>query len=301
MASMRRLLKPLVYFFFFSLSVALQGKVLIISHHCAQPFFIELQAKTFAHFLKDDYEFVIFNDAKSPQIRREIVEECRKYGVRCIRISPEIHNQPYLRRERKEDYNIPSVRTANAVQYSLDLIGFNFPGIVCIIDSDMFPTKEFSIEEMMEGVDLRAVPQVRLGRHNERIDYIWNGLVLFDMRTLPNKRSINFNCGPIKGTMTDTGGYTYHYLKENAKNLRFKPLSHELLDRLAKWHSENILPSQYHHYIPLLEAGPPLNMEVIQEGLFFHYRGGGLWDVAHKQQTLQKNEFVQNFIRELCD
>lgn len=31
-------------------------KVLIISHHCAQPFFVDCQAETLRKFLKDDYE-----------------------------------------------------------------------------------------------------------------------------------------------------------------------------------------------------------------------------------------------------
>ena len=67
------LLKKIVFFALclLGLSYKLESKVLVISHHYQQPFFIGLQARTFQKFSKDAYELVIFNDAKTKDLERK--------------------------------------------------------------------------------------------------------------------------------------------------------------------------------------------------------------------------------------
>lgn len=164
--------------------------VRIFTHVCNRPEFIEWQYLTFKKFMRDDYIFTVFNDAKDPGMAQRMVDMCKRYNIECIRIPQEIHSRPYLNRLPGEDYQSSCARCANVVQYSLDTVGFNYDGIVMIIDSDMFLTHPFSVKEFMTGYDIAAVPQSR----NNDVHYLWNGLVFMDMRTLPNKRTLN--CPP---------------------------------------------------------------------------------------------------------
>ena len=47
------------------LGTSLHAKVLIYTYAYNRPDFIEIQHKTFQKFLKDDYEFVVFDDGDS--------------------------------------------------------------------------------------------------------------------------------------------------------------------------------------------------------------------------------------------
>ncbi|NDE82869.1 MAG: hypothetical protein EB051_04575, partial [Chlamydiia bacterium] len=78
----------------------------------------------------------------------------------------------------------------------------------------MFLVKEFSVKKHMENSSLSALPQVKsLG--NIVVDYLWIGIVFLDMRTLPNKETIDFGVGLVNGVQTDTGGYTHKYLSKH--------------------------------------------------------------------------------------
>lgn len=191
----------------------IEGKVLVVTHSYNRPDFIEYQALTLKKFLKDDYEFIVFNDGPTNKLADLIAKACEEMSIRCIRVPQEIHQQPYLPHDPWEDWNCPSVRTANAIQYSFDTLCFDYDGIVAVIDSDMFLIRDFSIADYLKDYDIAAVAQWRGSMGC--VKYIWNGIMFFNMNTLPNKRSLNFNCGTILGNHTDTGGFTYYYFKEN--------------------------------------------------------------------------------------
>jgi hypothetical protein len=178
------------------------------------------------------------------------------------------------------------------VQYSLDTLGFDHQGIVAIIDSDMFLIRPFSIEQYMRGYDLAGYPQSR-----KHIEYIWNGIVFFDMQTLPDRKTINFNCGPIDGIGLDVGGQTYRYFQSHP-NLRLKfmdgmylKLDHQISQREASD------PNLYF----LLNKNPN-NIEFFLDYSFFHYRGGGNWDHKssdyHDKKTSILNEFINQILKD---
>lgn len=284
-------------------AVASTQPLLIITHAYLRPDFIEIQHKTFKKFLKDPYEFVVFNDARDYEIRSQIKQLCKKLQLRCIEIPQEIHDRPYLQRYPYEDPNNACARCANVVQYSLDVLGFQHDGLVAIIDSDMFLVQDFSIAEYMQNYDIAGVPQSR-----GNVLYLWNGLVFFNMNSLPNKKSINFNCGVIEGNPTDVGGHLYYYFKQNPdvrvsqmgvyhsqsfacntcqqKDV-YTPCAHNT-DHLRK---QNIPET----IIKFMQSGPP-NIEFLLNNNFLHYRGGGNWD--HKSQSYHdyKTKILLRFI-----
>lgn len=108
-------LKTLFSFF----PIFAHANVLVITHSYNRPDFIEIQHRTFQKFLRDDFQFVVFNDAASEEMKSKIEDVCARLGIRCICIPQEIHAAPYLAREPNDDYQNPAVRCANVVQYCL--------------------------------------------------------------------------------------------------------------------------------------------------------------------------------------
>ncbi len=290
----------------------LSAKVLIVTHSYNRPDFIKVQHETFKKFMLDEYEFVVFNDGPTQKLAGQIEGVCRELAIRCVRVPQEIHQMPYLSRQPWEDGNCPSVRTSNAIQYSFDTCAFDHEGIVAVIDSDMFLIRPFSIAAYLGDYDLSAVAQWRGSMGC--IPYIWNGVMFFNMKTLPNKRSLNFNCGSIDGNHTDTGGFTYYYIKENpeAKILYMKGQldmtdgdyitdSYDLENRgyLSKEEVLKTIPSN-DAFLRLVQAGPD-DIQFFLHFAFLHYRRAGNYHNKSHSYHLEKTHIVDQFIEEIVD
>lgn len=178
---------------------AVDPDVLVVTHSYNRPDFIELQYKTFKKFLKDDYEFVVFNDAKDSKLENEIRAMCASLGIRCIRVPQSIHTSSH-----------PSRRHIDCIHYAFNEIGIKHDGIFAQVDSDIFLIEETSLRELSKDFEIVANLQ-----KSGKIFWINPVVALFDMSTLPNMETMRWNCDPINGISTDTGGYTYYYLIQN--------------------------------------------------------------------------------------
>jgi hypothetical protein len=279
------------------LTISSQAKVLIFTYSYNRPDFIEIQHKTFQKFLLDDYEFLVFNDATNDDMCTQIEQMCQKYAIRCIRIPQEIHGSVYN----------PSVRNCTVVNYSLNLIGFDHDDIVALVDSDMFLIKEFSIRNYLKDFDLAGLDQIR-----GSINYLWIGLVFLNMATMPNKNTLNFNCGAVENTQTDSGGYTYYYLKNNP-NARTKYFNGTLyLDGFCCNYCRqdnqftclhNTFKMQEYNFsqplITLAQQGRDSIMELYLYNTFLHYRAGSNWNQASAEYIQRKTLLLKQFIQKL--
>ena len=254
------------------------AEVLLFTYAYNRPDFIETQYKTFKKFLKDDYEFVVFNDARDRGMEQRINGVCKQLGIRCIRIPQEIHERPYLKRWPGESKHAPAVRNCNVVMYSLNEVGFKHDGIVALFDSDLFLVKDFSISGYTKGYDLAGLPQPRPG-----ITYLWIGLTFLDMRTMPNKTTIDFNCGRVGDQPVDSGGYTYYYLKNNPQ------LRVDFFDK-------NFMKG--FHFID----GQTSAVSLENDTMFLHYYAGTNWTnyaaSYHDHKTAVLNQFIDRILSE---
>lgn len=285
---------------------AVAEKVLIFTYSYNVPEFIEMQHKTFQRFMKDDYEFIVFNDASKKSNRVAIENTCRRLRIKCINIPQKIHNKPYLERLPGENWNGPSVRNCNVVQYSLDTVGFKHNGIVMLFDSDLFLVKDFSVKEYLNGYHLAGLAQGRKGT-TENVNYLWIGLVFLDMGSMPNKKSINFNCGRVKGAPVDAGGHTHYYLTQNPppKVRYFGVLSSPFVrceeckkaDFYPCVHNRDILAAHGFddNQIRFVQGGP-MNCEFMMGTHFLHYRGGTNWDNQQEGFHIKKKKLFKEYI-----
>ncbi len=307
---MKFLKKIIVTFTFFNSIVANNSKILIFTFSHNRPDFIEIQYKTFKKFLKDDYEFIVFNDATNNEMQKNIEQTCEKLNLKCIRIPQEIHSQPYLQRWPGENYNHPSIRCCNVVQYSLDNFGFNHDGIVCLFDSDMFLVREFSISKFLKNYDIMGVPQSN-SNHKASVTHISVHLAFLNMKNLPDKRKLNFNCGKIYEMPIDAGGHTYYYLKDHPQlKIYYTSACHSfvLMCQNCQKSNQNVC---LHNTKTLIDLGfnqkeikfihsGANNVEFLLNKNFLHYRGGTNWDhktnFYHQNKTKMLNDFISDIL-----
>jgi hypothetical protein len=165
------------------------------------------------------------------------------------------------------------------------MLGYDFEGIVAIVDSDMFLVEPLHIgtELLGDGTQIVGLPQIR-----GRITYLWNGLVFMDMPELKDKRNMNWDCGQIDGHQVDTGGMLWYWLVAHPEvsmgifgNIQLKSL--------------NVSPDNSEAQNQLVEQqkNDPYSMEFHVARKFLHYRAGGNWN----KQPLT---YIDNKNKQLC-
>lgn len=234
----------LIFAFFFTNQI--DAKIRLLTFHYNLPELIEIQHKTLKKFIKDDYELIVFNDARDPNTVREINEICNKYNILCVRFEPEWHlidplNERLL--EWGEDpniyshigslvftseegnlavkprYNHPSIRHCHVIQYALDKFGYDHNDIVGILDGDCFPVRPISLRSLIADNDIVGIKKYVV---EDKLDYLWVVFILFNPETIPHKEDLNFHVDLINNKVHDTGSHTYHFLKDHPDAKYFK-------------------------------------------------------------------------------
>ena len=254
------------------------------------PIFIEIQYYTLQKYMKCDYEFIVFNDAKQfPDFsnggdintKRSIEELCRMLKIQCINIP----NQHHIRQQD------PSIRTADSMNFILEYQKRN-PDKYLLIDSDMFLVDYFDLTDY-ENYDCAVVFQ---SRFDNKIKYFWNGLYYFDINKMNNLQLLNWNCFPS----SDTGGMLQIWLlTQEEKNIcdinQLSSLSYD----------ESEIPENLQTNANLIHfiKTDPRNKNgkffcEIYDNKFLHYRAGGNWEKRnmniHVGLTLKLRDLLLN-------
>lgn len=251
------------------------------------PVFIEIQYYTLKKYMRDDYEFIVFNDAKEfpdysnggdVQIKGMIENTCNKLNIKCINIP----NNHHLVDSRSAN------RCADSMNFILQFQKDN-PDKYLLIDSDMFLIDDFELSRY-DGYDCAIVLQ---SRNNYTTHYFWNGIYYFDFNKMQNIDLLNWNCAPG----LDVGGMMQQWLNAQTKNV---PNINELRHSNKAFHQDGIyyikhlcscswdeseMPDNLKENKKMIEFlySDPRNQDnkfycEIYDNKFLHYRAGGNWE-----------------------
>jgi hypothetical protein len=251
------------------------------------PVFIQIQYYTLKKYMKCDYEFIVFNDAKAFSdysnggditIKNDIIEICKKLGITCINIP----NQNHIKQTDA------SVRTADSMNFILRFQQ-EFPDKYLLLDSDMFLIDNFYLTDY-ENYNCAIVLQ---SRNNFTTNHLWNGLYYFDFNKIKNGHLLNWNCS--RGC--DTGGMTQIWLKSQTNKI---PNTDEIRNTNKVFHNDNIYYIKHLWSCSWNETEIPENLKdntklihfiktdprnqngkyycEIYDNKFLHYRAGGNWE-----------------------
>ena len=251
------------------------------------PIFIQIQYYTLKKYIKCDYEFIVFNDAKAfpdysnggdVTIKNNIEETCKKLGIQCINIPNQKHiTQTYA-----------DLRCADSMNFILNFQLLN-PDKYLLIDSDMFLIDNFDLSEY-EKYDCAVVLQ---SRNNFTTNYIWNGIYYFDFNKIKNKQLLNWSCKPD----CDVGGMMEQWLKSQTNKI---PNTDEIRHTNKVFHNDDIYYIKHLWSCSWNESEIPENLKnntklihfiktdprnqngkyycEIYDNKFLHYRAGGNWE-----------------------
>lgn len=207
--------------------IQMTEKVKIYTFAHNRPDLLPIQYDTFKKYIKDDFEFIVFNNEKpgshggyNPLRKEEIFKVCEYLGIECIdvRLDEEFR---IINNEVQYTYDGAYINGSTACSYPCTWIWKNYickdQGLSIIIDTDMFLCKEVSFTKMMEGYNFAYVPSYR---DNSTLKYTWNNLIFVKPQEIPNPEEMSWGYGYVNGTAVDVGGEVYYYLQKYEDQLK---------------------------------------------------------------------------------
>ena len=229
------------------------AKVRIITFHYNEPAFIEFQFKLFQKFLLEDFEMVVFNDAKTEENEVAIKKTCEKFDIKHVRYNQEWHLSEPLNEEISSLVKDPnasliwnwnenttieeigahgSIRHCHVIQYALNHSAYNHDDAVVLLDGDNLLIHPLSIHALLERADIVYSSRIEdiegVARKQSRITLPQrNGLpspifMAFYPSKLPDIRSFKLDVGLLKNhplkrdhSLHDTGAKLYDYLQKH--------------------------------------------------------------------------------------
>lgn len=256
---------------------------------------IELQYNSLKKYLKyDDYEFIIFNDAKEfPDytnnnditIKRQIEDICKKLQIKCINIQNDHH---------RYDQNA-SKRHVDSLNILLQYQKSN-PDKYLIIDSDMFLIRDFDITKYFQ-YEAAVVIQDKIV-NNQHIYYPWPGYFYIDMTKTSGIELMDYSLCPGG----DTGVLMYKWLMNIiGDSVNIKHNSDMVINNVyfpknliaGKWDITDLPSELCSNTILMTFLNNDMRREdnrmfcELYDGAFFHYRSACNWRgeglAMHKQ------------------
>ena len=249
--------------------------------------FIKLQYLSLKKFLKNDFEFIVFNDAKAfndytndgdVTIRQKVIDVCNELNITCINLDNDSHKSIQSGSHRH------SMTLNEILKYQL-----SNPDKYLLLDADMILIDHLDINKYQNK------SAVVLQERDGGVTYAWPGLFYFDTTTATNLELFNWY---VNFGITDTGGMTELWLKSqmmdgekfpSSNNLRWK---HDIDYNTSKvyfikhlwsltW-DESELPDKLKENNDLITflKNDKRNKDgkffcEIYDDIFLHYRGGG--------------------------
>ena len=261
--------------------------------------------------LKEDFEFIAVIDTPSKRgpynlwdetLREQAVQVAQKVCDSYL-VVPEIIHQnrriqfPQTSEPKGKNAN---TRAADTLQYAWNQLIKDSSTPVLILDSDMFPVKDFSILEKLHSNVLAGVYSTSPSKDGSvLIPWIWSGLLFVNPAKMPAKEIWSFDCGRINKVPVDVSGQTYYWLK-SAESLGIKL---EWLQHYSslRWNMIDIELKLPRDIVSFMESDDrnvnnSFYCELYDE-TFIHFRAGSNWRRESAQIVNKRNkEFLSSIV-----
>jgi hypothetical protein len=171
-----------------------------------RPDFVELQYLLIKKYLKEDFEYFLYDNSDRPECTEAFAEISKRLGINYLRI-----DQGY----RAQIGADPSRGAGYSLDYAIDHNIENYNRPCLVLDSDLFLFDYFEVTSKFDEADLWGVGQTESGP-NGYVKYYNNQLLLLNVDKLPNLKGYGpFTPDIVEGRFCDCGGRLHNYFKEN--------------------------------------------------------------------------------------
>lgn len=255
--------------------------VKIYAIHYNRPDFIIWQHDSFKCHLKDDYEYIVVNNARDADLRKKINDTATQLSLAYI--------------ETYSDSGLVGKHHADSFNYIWKNHAIkNKDSYVIMMDGDCFLIKEFNINNFMKNYILAGPKQKRKPNYY----YLTPVVIMADIDNLADLELIDWEgigVGQNQMIRLDSGGGLYlFYLKHPELKNQTKELN-------SSWHIKE--ENNNKHCLPdelLKEYNDEYCVEFFGNE-FLHYCRSSNWNYQSDEHHKLKTEFVKKFVYGIID
>lgn len=237
-------------------------KISIFSFAVNDKFPIDIMRRQFTKYLKEDFDFVLFNDAFDPQMEENINIIASFNQIKCVKVPQNIH-----------PVQNPSECYAATLNWAVREYAVNNNcEIIVLLHSDVFPICDVSVSEIMGEHIAASTMEFRI-INGKGINYFYPAFTIINMKLLKNVYELDFGLDPG----LDVGGRTKKFIEDNANSVKFLA-NHQTSYFLATLDKEPI--AEYFKDDLAICRAHGLSAGWIAEG-FYHYMAGSQWNAGN--------------------
>ena len=251
------------------------------------PNLLRQQLKAIRHYSQSPVRIIVLDDSRrrphySNQRRLNTPASIREV---TLELGADYHRVPQRRHVYRRRYFPsttrawgagPSLRTADTLNYGMQLIESHPQDYLAILDSDMVPIRPFDVVDVLSDSKICFLPQTRSNGTQEYI-YPWPGIFFANLKTISKTSHLNWDCANIGGVALDTGGGLQDWMADQSQVCRKITGLHS---NSWKWAEDT--PDINDNLRNFLDIDSRLNngfqFAELFDNKFLHLRAGSNWD-----------------------
>lgn len=236
-------------------------KICFFSFAVNDIFPIPIALRQFHKYMKEDFEYIIFNDAYDSQMEKNINIICEFNKITCVRVPQHIH-----------DVQNPSECYASTLNWALhDYASKNNYEIIVLMHCDIFPICDVTISDIINNNIVASTPEYRL-INGKGINYFYPAFTIVNTKLLKDPKELDFSLLPG----LDVGGKTKEFIEKYPESYKFIP-NYQAAYFLATLNGIGHLAEYFKADLEITrEAG--LSSGWLAGGGFYHFMAGSQWN-----------------------
>jgi hypothetical protein len=239
-------------------------KISIFSFAVNDKFPIDIMYRQYLKYIKEDFEFILFNDAIDARMENTINSIAFDNKIKCERVPQNIHSTQN-----------PSVEYAATLNWATHEYAIkNNCEVIVFVHTDVFPICDVNISDIIGNNVVASTTEFRI-INGKAITYFYPALSFINIKILKNADELNF--GVCSGL--DVGGKTNEFIIKNHNLVKFIP-NHQSSYFLATLQEEDFFTKYFRSDLDICKKYG-LNAGWIAEG-FYHYMAGSQWNAGNQ-------------------
>jgi hypothetical protein len=243
-------------------------KITFFSFTVNNNFPIDIMYRQFKKYMKEDFDFILFNDAFNTKDEVDINTVASCNNINCVRVPQSIHpNQN------------PSGGYAETLNWALhEYTKDKDFDIIVLMHSDIFPICQTSISEILGNYVVASTTEFRkIG--DVGVTYLYPAFTIINMKALKQIGIKELDFGLAPGV--DTGGKTKDFVAKYPDSVKLLP-NHQASYFLRTLNENESLAQYFKEDLEITRAAG-LSSGWICEGIY-HYMAGTQWNLGDKPE-----------------
>lgn len=240
---------------------------------------IDIVYRQFKKYVKEEFEYILFNDAMTAEMEQNINTIANYNNIKCVRVPQNIHTM--------QD---PSQAYAATLNWAVhEYAPQNDYEVVVLMHTDVFPICDVVVSDIIGENIAASTTEFRI-MNGKGITYFYPALTMINMKKLTNPHELDFR----PDTGLDCGGRTKDFIKNHETSIKFLN-NHQIAYMIAILEGEPI--ADYFSTDLTVCRAHGLSAGWVADG-FYHHMAGSQWNASNLTFAAGHKKRMELFLKQ---